>query len=353
MSTIVVLEGDGIGPEIVSATRRVVDALGVGIAWDVRPAGEAGYRPVPGEAAETAFGTPMPKETIAAIRECGVALKGPLTTGVAKGYRSLNVLLRQELGLYANVRPARTLAGVAGPLKGDPAVDLVIVRENTEDLYIGRERVEGDTAIAEKVITKQASRRAAIFAFELAKQHGYPRVTTVHKANILKETDGLFLNESQRVAERYPDIAHDDMIADNVMQQLVRDPASFSVLLCPNFLGDLLSDLTATLTWNGIGLGPSGQYGKDVAVFEAIHGTAPTIAGKNLANPTALMLSAVMLLEHIGETDARPDEPFGRAAARMRRAIERVYAETDIRTSDLGGSATTTEFTDAVVAHLT
>jgi isocitrate dehydrogenase (NAD+) len=331
MQNVVVLEGDGIGPEIVSATRRVLDAMGAELEYDVQPAGEA---------AAAEFGTPMPEATIAAIREAGVALKGPLTTGVAKGYRSLNVMLRQELGLYANVRPARTLPGVTGPLAGNPDINLVIVRENTEDLYIGRERTEGDTAIAEKVITKSASRRAAIFAFELAKQHGYTRVTTVHKANILKETDGLFLRESQRVAERYPDITHDDLIADNAAQWLVRDPASFGVLLCPNFLGDLFSDLTATLVWNGIGLGPSGQYGKDAAVFEAIHGTAPAIAGKNLANPTALMLSAVMLLEHIGQRDA---------AERMRSAIERVYAETDIRTGDLGGNATTSDFADAVI----
>lgn len=331
MHRIVLIAGDGIGPEITAATKRVVDALGLSVEWIDAPAGTSS----PGEL--------LPQKTINVIKETGVALKGPLETPVGGGYRSLNVALRKALGLYANVRPAKSYTGVPGRLVGNPDINLVVVRENTEDLYIGHERREDETATADKVITEDASERIAEFAFSFAERQGFARVTTIHKANILKETDGLFLEIAQRIAARYPNIPHDDLIVDNATQQLLRDPDSFGVLLCPNLYGDIISDLTGTITWGSIGLGGSGQYGDGVAVFEAVHGTAPDIAGRGLANPTAVMASAVMMLEHVGEQGA---------SERMQRAIERVYAETDIRTGELGGSATTQQFTDAVLAKL-
>ena len=331
MHRIVLIEGDGIGPEITAVTKRVVDALGLSIEWIAAPAGAS------------SDGDLLPQKTIDVIREVGVALKGPLETPVGGGYRSLNVALRKALGLYANVRPAKSYAGVPGRLVGNPNINLVVVRENTEDLYIGHERRNAETAIADKVITEDASEQIAKFAFLLAERQDFERVTTIHKANILKETDGLFLSVAQRIAARYPKIPHDDLIVDNAMQQLLRKPETFGVLLCPNLYGDIISDLTGTLTWGSIGLGGSGQYGDGVAVFEAVHGTAPDIAGKGLANPTALMSSAVMLLEHLEEKQA---------AERMRAAIERVYAETDIRTGELGGNATTNSFAEAVLSKL-
>lgn len=334
MHTVILIPGDGIGPEITAATRRVVDAAGVAIDWQEQLAGEAA----------TAAGVELlPTQTIEAIRKATVALKGPLATPIGGGHQSINVQLRLALGLYANVRPAKSLTGVAGRLVGNPQMDIVVVRENTEDLYIGKEHEIKDGFMAEKRITRSASRKIAIFAFALAKRYGYSRVTTIHKANILKKTDGLFLAEARRVGERYKDITHDDVIVDNATQQLLRNPEAFGILLCPNLYGDILSDLTGTIAWGSIGLGASGQYGKDVAVFEAVHGTAPDIAGKDLANPTALMLSAAMMLEHLDEMDA---------AAKLRGAIERVYAETDIRTGELGGSSGTTAFTEAVFAFL-
>ena len=331
---VVLVPGDGIGPEITTATRRVVDALGVSVAWETHLAGEA---------AVAAGLAPLPDETVGAIREGGVALKGPLATPIGEGHRSLNVELRLALGLYANVRPAKTIPGVPGRLAGDPAIDLVVVRENTEDLYGGEEYGTVGGAVAEKSITREASRRIAVFAFTLARREGRKRVTTVHKANILKQTDGLFLREARKVAQRFPEIAHEDIIVDNATQQLLRRPETFDVLLCPNLYGDILSDMTGTMAWGSIGLGASGQYGNTAAVFEAVHGTAPDIAGQNKANPTSLLFCAVMLLEHLGEMDA---------AEHLHAAIARVYAETGIRTAELGGSAGTREFADAVLGKV-
>lgn len=334
MHRVVIIPGDGIGPEITTATRRVVDVTGVAIDWLEKPAGEDAF---------ANFQNPLPKDTIAAIKDAGVALKGPLTTHVGRGYRSVNVLIRKTFGLYANVRPVKSLPNVVGALANDPKIDLVVVRENTEGLYIGRERREGDTAIAEKVTTKRASRRIAIFAFEYARRYGYQKVTTLHKGNILKLTDGLFLEQAQRTAERYTDIEHQDMIADIGMASIAVWPTDYDVILTQNLNGDYLSDITALIAWLSVGLGPSGQYGKHVAIFEAIHGTAPSIAGKGVANPTGLLRSAVLLLRHLNEDDA---------ANRMDRAIERVYEKGSVRTGELGGSATTIEFADAVIAEM-
>jgi isocitrate dehydrogenase (NAD+) len=325
------IPGDGIGPEVTAAVLRILDAAGVAIDWDRH---DAGVR------ALDATGETLPAALLDSIRSTGVALKGPVTTPIGEGFTSVNVGLRKALDLYANLRPVRNLPGVATRFTG---VDLVIVRENTEDLYAGLEHevVEG-VVESLKIITTRASTRIARFAFEHARRHGRKRVTAIHKANIMKLSDGLFLECARTVAREYPDVAYDERIVDAACMHLVMRPEQFDVLLLPNLYGDIVSDLCAGLV-GGLGLVPGANLGDRIAVFEAVHGSAPDIAGKGVANPTALLRSALMLLRHIGEDDA---------ASRIDRALDDVLAAGVVRTRDIGGTASTTAFADAIVQSL-
>ncbi len=330
MTTVTLIEGDGIGPEVVGAAVRVLEAAGAAIDCE---------RQLAGAAALAQRGDPLPAELLDSVRRNRVALKGPVTTPVGKGFRSVNVRLRQALGLYANLRPVRSLPNVPSRYTG---VDLVVVRENTEGLYSGIEHeVVPGVVESLNVITEKASTAIARFAFEYARRHGRRRVTAVHKANILKMADGLFLECCRRVSADYADVAFDDRIIDNLCMQLVLEPRSYDVLVMPNFHGDIVSDLCAGLV-GGLGVTPGANIGTEGAVFEAVHGSAPDIAGGNVANPTALIQSSVLMLEHLGQA-----EP----AARIRGALEGVLAG-GFRTRDLGGEATTSGFADAVVAAL-
>lgn len=325
---IVLIPGDGIGPEVTAAARRVVDATGLQIKWESHQAGQS---------ALDAVGTPLPKETLDAIRVADATLKGPTATPSGTGFRSVNVELRQKLQLYANFRPARSMPGVPTRYGN---VDLIVVRENTEGLYSGLEHeVVPGVVESLRVVTEPASERIAQFAFETARDQGRKRVTCVHKANILKLSDGLFLRTCRRVAERYLDIQFDDCIIDAAAMKLVLNPQAFDVMVMENLFGDIVSDLTAGLV-GGLGLAPSANIGHGVAVFEAVHGSAPDIAGKGLANPTAVILSAVLMLRFLGETNA---------ADRVENAIRSVYTEGKVRTGDLGGKASTNEFVEAVI----
>ncbi len=327
---IALIPGDGIGPEITAAVLRVLDAVGFEAEWVYLEAGLGAVEK--GKAA-------MPKETIEAIREIGLALKGPTTTPVGGGHVSANVALRKALDLYANVRPAKTLPGVKGHF-ADTRVDVIIVRENTEDLYSGIEFMpHPDMAQAIKVITRPGCKRLCDFAFDMATKQGRKRVTAIHKANIMKLADGLFLEEFYKSAAKYPDLVADDIIVDNCCMQLVTRPEQFDVLVTENLYGDIVSDLCAGLV-GGLGLAPGANIGEHGAVFEAVHGSAPDIAGKGLANPTALLFSALMMLRHLGENEM---------ATKIGRAVLKVYAEGKTVTGDLGGTATTKEYTDAVI----
>jgi isocitrate dehydrogenase (NAD+) len=329
--TITLIPGDGIGPEVATAVVAVLTRAGLQAEWETHQAGTA---------AMERHGVTLPDELLDSIRRNKVALKGPVTTPVGGGFASVNVGLRKALDLYANLRPVRSVPGVRARYEH---VDLVIVRENTEDLYAGLEHeVVPGVVESLKIITDAASTRIARFAFDYARAHGRRRVTAVHKANIMKMGDGLFLESVRTVAAGYPDLAADDRIVDAACMQLVIDPAQFDVLLLPNLYGDIVSDLCAGLV-GGLGVVPGANLGVDAAVFEAVHGSAPDIAGKNVANPTALLLSAVLMLRHIGE---------GAMADRVTRAVETVLAEGRIRTRDLGGTATTTEFADAIALRL-
>lgn len=325
------IEGDGIGPEISAATVRALAAAGGQIEWERVDAGAG---------AVDKHRDPLPEATLASIKKHQLALKGPLATPSGGGYRSVNVGLRQHFDLYANVRPAKTLAGVPSRYTN---VDLVIVRENTEDLYAGVEHyVDPRRTAAESIaiITKFGSERVITYAFEYARRHGRKKVTLVHKANILKMSNGLFLDTGKEVAKKYPDIAFDDMIVDATAMKLVVAPERFDVIVTMNLFGDILSDLTAGLI-GGLGVAPAANIGDGgVAMFEAVHGTAPDIAGKGIANPTALMLSAAMLLDHVGQDEA---------AARLRKGVYAALASPETRTGDLGGKANTAQFTDAVI----
>ncbi|MCI0410522.1 MAG: isocitrate dehydrogenase (NAD(+)) [Acidobacteria bacterium] len=329
--TITLIPGDGIGPEISEAATLVLDAAGVELAWEPF---EAGLR------ALEKTGNPLPPELLDSIRRNKVALKGPLTTLVGEGFPSANVSLRKQLDLYANLRPVRSLRGV--PTRYSD-VNLVIVRENTEDLYSGIEHVimPGVTE-ALKVITSHASTRIARFAFEYAVRRNRGKVTAVHKANIMKVTDGLFLESARQVARGYPQIAFDDKIVDNLAMQLVINPNQFDVLLLSNLYGDIVSDLCAGLV-GGLGLVPGANIGEEYAVFEAVHGSAPDIAGKGIANPTALILSSVLMLRHLGEDQV---------ADRVAEACFRVLERGEVLTPDLGGKATTREYAAALVREL-
>jgi isocitrate dehydrogenase (NAD+) len=331
---ITLLPGDGIGPEIAQATLRVIEAAGVALRLDEQKAGVSALE---------AHGEPLPQRVLDSIRRTGVALKGPLTTPSGVGFRSVNVALRQEFDLFANVRPVHTL--MPGRYRD---VDLVLVRENTEGLYVGVEHYIGvgsdRKAAAESVmiVTRFGSERIVRYAFDYARRNGRSKVTLVHKANILKLTQGLFLEVGREIAKQYPEIAFEDRIIDATAMQLVLDPKRFDVLVTENMFGDILSDEIAGLV-GGLGFAPAANVGSGVAIFEAVHGSAPDIAGQGVANPTALMLAACLMLDHLGETHA---------AARIRGAIERVWRDGVSRTRDAGGSATTAEFTDAVCAAL-
>jgi len=326
------IAGDGVGPEITQATIEVLGALGMTFAWDEQYGGMA--------AVEKA-GTPLPNATLDSIRRTRLCLKGPLTTPVGGGYRSVNVALRQEFDLYANVRPTKTIV----PGGRFQNVDLVIVRENTEGLYVGLDytfKIAGDRralAQAMSIVTREGSERVARFAFEYAKAHGRKKVTIVHKANILKATSGLFLESAQRIAKQYEGVvASEDKIVDNTAMQLVIKPEQFDVIVTTNLFGDILSDEAAGLV-GGLGLAPGANIGTHAAIFEAVHGSAPDIAGQGIANPSAQMLAAAMMLDHVGELEA---------GTRLRRAIETTIVQDNVRTRDLGGNASTADFAHAV-----
>ena len=329
---VTLIPGDGIGPELAEATRRVLDASGVEFEWEVMDAGEA---------VMAREGTPLPQAVLDSILRNKIAIKGPITTPVGVGFRSVNVALRQTLGLYANLRPVRSIPGLKTRYDD---VDLVIVRENTEDLYAGIEHMVGpDAAESIKIITRAASERIARFAFEYAVANGRRKVTAVHKANIMKFSDGLFLESCRTIAAQYEGrVAFEDRIVDNMCMQLVQKPELYDVLVLPNLYGDIVSDLCAGLV-GGLGVAPGANIGTEAAVFEAVHGSAPKYAGQNKANPTALMLSGVLLLRHVGQQAA---------AERVEAAIRAVIAEGRSTTYDLGGSAGTSEFADAIVARL-
>jgi isocitrate dehydrogenase (NAD+) len=331
MTTITLLPGDGIGPEVTAATVRVLEAAGGRFEWESHAAGAE---------ALARHGDPLPQEVLDSIVRNRVALKGPITTPVGKGFQSVNVRLRRALDLYANLRPSRSMPGVKTRFDG---VDLLVVRENTEGLYSGIEHTVVPGVVESlKVITEKASTRVSRFAFELARSHGRKRVTVVHKANIMKLSDGLFLDCARKVAAEYPEIQVDDRIIDNLCMQLVTRPEQFDVLLLENLYGDIVSDLCAGLV-GGLGVVPGANHGEIGAVFEAVHGSAPDIAGRNLANPLALIQSGVLMLRHL-------DQP--EIADRIDRALLRVLAEPSRRTRDLGGEATTTEFTESVCRAL-
>jgi isocitrate dehydrogenase (NAD+) len=331
---VTLIEGDGIGPEITAATVKVVAAAGGRVDW--QPA-------LAGMTAAEKTGDPLPAATVESIKRNRVALKGPLGTPIGAGFRSVNVALRQQFDLYANVRPALSLPGVPSRYSG---VDIVMIRENTEDLYAGIEHyVDARRSAAESiaVITRFGSERIIEYAFEYARRHRRKRVTLVHKANILKLSNGLFLDIGREIAKRYPDIAFDDMIVDATAMKLVIAPERFDMIVTMNLFGDILSDLIAGLV-GGLGVAPGANIGNDgCAIFEAVHGTAPDIAGRGVANPTALMLSAAMMLDHLEQ---------GAAAARLRAGVRGALAEAATRTGDLGGALGTAAFSDAVIARM-
>jgi isocitrate dehydrogenase (NAD+) len=325
--TITLIPGDGIGPEIVAATVRVIEATGVDIQWETQ---------ILGAQALEKYGNTLPDESIEAMRRNKVSLKGPITTPIGKGFTSVNVGLRKALDLYANVRPVKALPNVKARY---PELDLVIVRENTEDLYAGLEHVVVPGVVESiKIITEKASTRIAQYAFEYARDNGRKKVTAVHKANIMKLSDGLFLDCFYKVAKEFTDIQAEDKIIDNCCMQLVMRPEQFDVLVLENLYGDIVSDLCAGLI-GGLGLAPGANIGELGAVFEAVHGSAPDIAGQGIANPTALMLSAIQMLRYIDERDA---------ADRFEKALLGVFEEGKAITKDLGGNARTNEFARAI-----
>jgi isocitrate dehydrogenase (NAD+) len=330
---VTLIHGDGIGPEVVDAAVLAIEAAGAKLEWQ-RAAAGAGAVPT--------HGTPIPAETLESVRRTKLALKGPLATPIGDGYRSVNVALRKEFDLYANVRPARSFAGVETRYAG---VDLVVIRENTQGMYSGVEHyVDDERTAAESIsiITRKSSERIVEYAFQYAKSRGRRRVTLVHKANILKCTSGLFLDTGRAVAAKHPDIEFKEMIVDNAAMQLVKDPNIFDIIVTTNLFGDILSDLTSGLI-GGLGLTGGANIGKTAAIFEAVHGTAPDIAGKGIANPTAVMIAGSMLLEHIGERTA---------SEKLMTAIREAIASKEATTPDLGGNATSRMFTNAVLRRL-
>ncbi len=329
---ITLIPGDGIGPDIVAATKKVIEATEVDIQWEEKIAGEN---------AISQYGTPLPDEVIESIKDNKVALKGPLTTPIGTGFRSVNVALRKELDLYANLRPAISFKGVQSRYEN---VDLVVVRENTEDLYAGVEHMVGeDAAESIKIITRKCSERIARFAFNHAIKAGRKKVTAVHKANILKCSDGLFLECAQKVAEEFPQIEFEDRLIDNMCMQLVQKPELYDVMVLPNLYGDIVSDLCAGLV-GGLGMTPGANIGENGAVFEPVHGSAPKYAGMDKVNPTAMILSGILMLEHIEEKAA---------ADCILKAVKEVIADGKRVTYDLGGTAKTSEMADEIIAKMT
>ncbi|MBA3792112.1 MAG: isocitrate/isopropylmalate dehydrogenase family protein [Rubrobacter sp.] len=331
--TVTLIPGDGIGPDLTDAVKEVITALDVDIEWEVAEAGET---------VMDREGTPLPESVLESIRRNKVAIKGPLTTPVGTGFRSVNVALRKELDLYANVRPSLSLPGIETPHKD---IDIILYRENTEDLYAGVEHMVGkDAAESIKIITREGTERICRMAFERSKEQGRKHITVVHKANIMKYTDGLFRDVFYDVSKDYENDFEeiDDRIVDNMAMQLVTKPNLYDVLVCPNLYGDILSDLCAGLT-GGLGVAPGANIGEDTAVFEPVHGSAPKYAGQNRANPLATLLSAKEMLIHLD---------YGDEADRMQRGIEAALKNPETRTKDLGGSAGTKEFTQAVVSNL-
>jgi isocitrate dehydrogenase (NAD+) len=327
------IPGDGIGPEVAQATLRAVEATGVDICW---------RRAELNEAIILEAGKTLPQYLLDSLNETRVGLKGPVTTPVAGGFQSVNVALRKTLDLFANVRPVRTLPGIKTRFD-DVRIDMVIFRENTEDLYSGLEHeIVKDVVTSLKVITRTASERIARYAFNYARKNSRRQVTAIHKANIMKLADGLFLRCCREIAKQFPEIQYKELIVDNASMQLVIRPETFDILLLPNLYGDIVSDLAAGLV-GGLGIVPGANMGETHAVFEAVHGSAPDIAGQGKANPTALMLSSVMLLIHVGEAAA---------AAKLQGAIESVYREGKTLTGDIGGTASTEEFTEAVIKKI-
>lgn len=331
MKTITLFRGDGIGPEICESVKQVLNALKLDLKLEEFNVGEAEYE---------RNGALIPQAAFDSIEKNKIILKAPITTPIGKGFKSCNVQLRLKYDLYANIRPAKTLPNIKVPFDN---VDVVIFRENTEDLYVGiEEEIDENTIHAKKIITRKCSERIIRSAFDYAVKNNRKRVSCVHKANILKKSDGLFLNIFNEIKEEYPQIEADAYIVDNVCMQLVMHPEKFDVMVMPNLYGDILSDLASGLI-GGLGLLPSANIGNDYAMFEAVHGSAPDIAGKNIANPTALLLSAAMMLDYIDESHA---------AERIRKAIQEVLIEGKTLTRDLHGEATTTEFTQAIIEKL-
>jgi len=336
--TVTLIPGDGIGPEVTTAARRVLEATGVPLQWDVQPAGAS---VMPEE------GTPLPERVLESVRAHGVALKGPITTQIGSGFRSVNVAIRKLLDLYANLRPAKSLPGVA---QARPGVDLVVVRENTEGLYVGLEHevIPNEAAEALRITTRRACERIARFAFEYARRNGRHQVTAVHKANILKITDGLFLKVAREVAEAYPDIEYQERIVDNMCMQLVLRPEAYDVLVLPNLFGDIVSDLSAGLI-GGLGMAPGANIGDGIAVFEPVHGSAPDIAGQDKANPIAAILSGALMLRYLSEDEA---------ADRVEQAVASVLADGRVVTADLHAQRPdaqlvgTQDMANAIIAHL-
>lgn len=333
MKRVTLIPGDGIGPEITNATVKVLEAAGCGITWDIVSAGMAPFEKT---------GNPLPDDAIESFKKNKILLKGPLTTPVGEGYKSVNVSIRQQFDLYANVRPALSIPGVKSNFKD---IDLLIIRENTEEIYSADEcYISPDRSTAEATfkVTKHACERIVKFAFEEAKKRKKKKVTLVHKANILKCTSGLFLEIGKKVAKEFSDIPFEEKIVDNMCMQLVINPHQFDTIVTTNLFGDILSDLTAGLI-GGLGVAPGANIGKDYAMFEAVHGTAPDIAGKNVANPTAQILAACMMLDYLGET---------KKSEKIRKAVLSTMSSGKNLTKDLGGGASTNEFTKAVISVL-
>lgn len=328
---ITVFKGDGIGPEITDAVLKILDAAGAGLEYEIYNVGEAEYE---------ANGALIPDAAFESFEKTRVLLKSPITTPVGKGFRSLNVMMRMKYDLYANIRPAKSNTAVKTPFEN---VDIVIFRENTEDLYAGvEEMVDKDTAHSIKIITRKCSERIIRDAFDYATRHGRRKVTCVHKANIMKLSDGMFRDIFYEISRKYPQIESEDKIVDNVAMQMVMRPQQFDLMVMPNLYGDILSDLASGLI-GGLGLLPSSNLGSGYAMFEAVHGSAPDIAGRGIANPTAFLWSACMMLEHMGKMDC---------AARIRKAVDQVLGEGSVITPDIGGRAGTADYTAAVISRL-
>ena len=330
-TTVTLIPGDGIGPEISSAVQKIIKAAGVEIDWDIQTAGA--------DVAQEE-GSPLPQRVIDSIKKNKIALKAPVTTPIGKGFRSVNVALRKELDLYANLRPCKNIKGIKTPFDN---VDIVVVRENTEDLYAGIERkIDEDTAESIKIITRKASTRIARYAFDYAAANNRHTVHAVSKANICKFSDGLFLECCKSVSKDYPQIEYKEILVDNLCMQLVQNPQKFDVLVLPNLYGDIVSDLTAGLI-GGLGVAQGANIGENCAVFEPVHGSAPDIKGQNKANPTALLLCAINMLKHINETDK---------AQKIENALFKVIKDGRVLTPDLGGTATTDEYTEEIIKNL-